>query len=171
MAQYTVVVFKITKWYKKQEKLTLFSTNFEAHVKKGTFRPYCKVKLVFAKISAKRCCGSGIFIQDPGSDFFPSRIRFFPSRIRFFSFPDPGLDPGSGSSLKNLSILTQETDIKFSQIRSRMFITDLGSWLWFFLPSRIPDSRIQGSKKHRIPDPRAGSATLRPSYIQKCFDN
>ncbi len=40
-----------------------------------------------------QCCGSGMFIPDPGSDFFPSRI------------PDPNcLHPGSSS--KNLSILT-----------------------------------------------------------------
>jgi hypothetical protein len=33
--------------------------------------------------SAKQCCGSGMFIPDPGSDFFPSRI------------PDPNcLHPG-----------------------------------------------------------------------------
>jgi hypothetical protein len=40
------------------------------------------------------------------------------------------------------------------------------SWVWD-LRSRIRDpekiysgSRIQGSKRHRIPDPRSGSATL-----------
>jgi hypothetical protein len=43
--------------------------------------------------SFKQCGGSGMFIPDPGSDFFPSRI------------PDPNcLHPGSSS--KNLSILT-----------------------------------------------------------------
>jgi hypothetical protein len=39
----------------------------------------------------KQCCGSGMFIPDPGSGFFPSRIRVFP-------IPDPGSripDPGS----------------------------------------------------------------------------
>jgi hypothetical protein len=42
-----------------------------------------------------QCCGSGMFIPDPGSDFFPSRIRTV-------SIPDPG------SASKNLSILTQK---------------------------------------------------------------
>jgi hypothetical protein len=37
-----------------------------------------------------QCCGSGMFIPDPGSDFFPSRIRTV-------SITDPG------SSSKNLS--------------------------------------------------------------------
>ena len=32
----------------------------------------------------KQSCGSGMFISDPGSDYFPSWIRIFPSRI-----PDP----------------------------------------------------------------------------------
>jgi hypothetical protein len=99
-----------------------------------------------------------MFIQDPGSDFFPSRIRFF-------SFPDPGFDPGSGSALKNLSILTQETDIKLSPKRSGMFIQDHGSWLWIF---SHPGSRIQGSKKHRIPDPRSGSRIPDPDSQHFC---
>jgi hypothetical protein len=36
----------------------------------------------------KQCCGSGMFIPDPGSDFFPSRIRIFHpgSRIRIKEF-------------------------------------------------------------------------------------
>ncbi len=40
-----------------------------------------------------QCGGSGMFIPDPGSDFFPSRIRTV-------AIPDPG------SASKNLSILT-----------------------------------------------------------------
>ncbi len=36
-------------------------------------------------LSSIRCCGSGMFITDHGSDFF-----FHPgSRIQFFSIPDP----------------------------------------------------------------------------------
>jgi hypothetical protein len=46
-------------------------------------------------IAGKQCCGSGMFIPDPGYEFFPSRIRIF-------SISDPG------SALKNLSILTQK---------------------------------------------------------------
>jgi hypothetical protein len=44
-------------------------------------------------VACQQCGGSGMFIPDPGSDFFPSRIRTV-------SIPDPG------SSSKNLSILT-----------------------------------------------------------------
>jgi hypothetical protein len=71
----------------------------------------------------------------PGSDFFPSRIRTV-------SIQDPG------SASKNLSILTQKKWF----LSSRKY--DPGC------SSRIPDpdadfypSRIQGSKRHRIPDP------------------
>ena len=103
-------------------------------------------------------------ILDPGSEFFPSRIpdpgsKFFPSWI-----PDPGskffpsriLDPGSAS--KNLSILTKKNG--FSALRNmiRVFHPGSGSRIWIltFYLSRIPildpRSRIQGSKRHRIPD-------------------
>ena len=102
---------------------------------------------------------------DPESEFFPSQIpdsgsKFFPSWI-----PDPGskffpsriLDPGSVS--KNLSILTKKNG--FSALRNmiRVFHPGSGSWIWIltFYPSRIlilyPRSRIQGSKRHRSPDP------------------
>ncbi len=47
----------------------------------------------------EQCCGSRMFIPDPGSDFFPSRI---PDPDPNFSIPDPG------SASKNLSILTQK---------------------------------------------------------------
>jgi hypothetical protein len=85
-------------------------------------------------------------ILDPGSKFFPSRIpapgsKFFPSWI-----PDPNFfHPGSAS--KNLSILT------------RVFYPGSGSLtqILTFYPSQIqildPRSRIQGSKRHRSPDP------------------
>jgi hypothetical protein len=51
------------------------------------------VFLVLLRRSFFQCCGSGMFIPDPGSDFFPCRIRPV-------SIPDPG------SSSKNFSILT-----------------------------------------------------------------
>ncbi len=80
-----------------------------------------------------RCCGSEMFIPDPGSDFIPSQIRIF-------SIPDPG------STSKNLSILTQKNCF----LSSRKY--DLGCSsqvrIRIFYPSRIP-----GSKRHRIPDP------------------
>jgi hypothetical protein len=53
--------------------------------------------LIFFKATYQQCCGSGMFIPDPGSDFFPSRI------------PDPNFSiPDPGSASKNLSILTQK---------------------------------------------------------------
>ncbi len=101
-----------------------------------------------------------LFILDP--NFFHLR-----SRIRIFSIPDPG------SASKNFSILTQNFFSKLSEI-----------WFWLFIPDPDPDflpfpdpgsrgqkgtgSWIQGSKRHRIPDPGikkapdpgSGSATL-----------
>ncbi len=55
-------------------------------------------------------------------------------------------DPGSGSASKNWSIFNQKN---FPSSRK----TDFGMvllWSWFF---SFPGSRIQGSKRHRIPDP------------------
>jgi hypothetical protein len=81
----------------------------------------------------------------PGSDFFPSRILTV-------SIPDPG------SLSKNLSILTPKKAKKWFLCSKKY---DPGC------SSRIPDpdadflpSRIQGSKRHPIPDPGSGSATL-----------
>jgi hypothetical protein len=57
-------------------------------------------------------------------------------------------------------ILAQNTDNNWSEflkIRSGINIPDPGSWLWIFF---YPGSRIQGSKKHQIPDSGSGSATM-----------
>ncbi len=76
-----------------------------------------------------QCCGSGMFIPDPGSDFFPSRIRTV-------SIPDPG------SSSKNLSTLTPKKAKKWFLISKKYYpgcssrIPDPDA---DFLPSRIPD--------------------------------
>ncbi len=77
-------------------------------------------------------------IPDPNFSHPRSRIRIFPIR-----------DPGSAT--KNLSILTQKTVSKLSEISSGLLIPDPD----FFYPSRIPDP---GHK--RAPDPGSGSATL-----------
>jgi hypothetical protein len=62
---------------------------------KQSFEPYLK-KTIKSKLSRnQQCCGSGMFIPNPGSEFF------YPgSRIRIFSIPDPE------SASKNLNILT-----------------------------------------------------------------
>jgi hypothetical protein len=43
-----------------------------------------KEEIFATKVDTKQCCGYGMFIRDPGSDFFPSRIPD-PN----FSTPDP----------------------------------------------------------------------------------
>ncbi len=116
------------------------------------------------KISSFADLGCLSWILDPGSEFFPSRIpdpgsKFFTSWI-----PDPGsdffpswmLDPWSAS--KNLSILTKKNGFSALGNMIRVFHPRSGSWIWIltFYLSRIPildpRSRIQGSKRHRIPD-------------------
>ncbi len=135
------------------------------------------------KISSFADPGCLSWILDPGSKFFPSRIpdpgsKFFPSWIpdpgsEFFPswIPDPGseffpsrmLDPRSAS--KNFSILTKKNG--FSALRNMIPVFHPGSgsriWILTFYLSRIPildpRFRIQGSKRHRIPDPGSGFAT------------
>jgi hypothetical protein len=99
-----------------------------------------------------------VFILDPGSEFFPSRIRIF-------SIPDPHQrNYGKFYNPKKWFLSSRKYDLGCT---SRIRIPD-------FLP--IPDpggqkstgSRIQGSKRDRIPDPvvkkapdpGSGSATL-----------
>ncbi len=105
------------------------------------------------------------WILDPGSECFPSQIqdsgsKFFPSWIpdpRFELFPSRILD--LRCILKNLSILTKKN--AFSALRNmiRVFHPGSGSRIWILTIylSQIsildPRSRIQGSKRHRIPDP------------------
>ena len=133
-----------------------------------------RVRLLFGSLSPSKF-GNGISsfadsgclsrILDPGSEFFPSHIpdpwsKFFASWI-----PDPGseffpsriLDPGC--ALNNLSILTKNNG--FSALGNMIRVFDPGSgsriWILTFYLSQIPildpRSRIQGSKRHRIPDP------------------
>ncbi len=61
-----------------------------------------------------QCCGSGMFIADPGSEFSPSRIRIFSI-----------LEPGS-----------EFFSSRFPDLHQRIYL-----------------SRIQGSKRHGIPNP------------------
>jgi hypothetical protein len=97
----------------------------------------------------QQCVGSGMFIPDPGSDFFPSRI------------PDPNcLHPGSRILIKEFKYFNPKKAKKWF-LSSKKYVPGCSS--------RIPDpdadflpSRIQGSKSHPIPDPGFGSATLAP---------
>ncbi len=96
-------------------------------------------------VGTDQCCGSGTFIPDPGSDFFPSRIRTV-------SIPDPG------SSSKNWSISTPKKAKKWF-FSSKKYDPGCSSRIRMLTFSH-PGSRIQGSKRHPIPDPGSGSATL-----------
>jgi hypothetical protein len=104
-----------------------------------------KNKICYLFFVMSQCGGSGMFIPDPNF-FHPG------SWIRTASIPDPG------SSSKHLSILTPKKAKKWF-LSSKKY--DPGCSF------RIPDpdadflpSRIQGSKRHPIPDPGPGSATL-----------
>jgi hypothetical protein len=117
------------------------------------------------KISSFADLGCLSRILGPGSECFPSRIRdpgskFFPSWIpdpRFEFFLSQSLDHGCIS--KNLSILTKKNG--FSALRNMIWVFHPGSgsriWILTFylswIPILDPRSRIQGSKRHRIPDP------------------
>jgi hypothetical protein len=83
-----------------------------------------------------------MFIPDPASDFFPSRIRIV-------SIPDPG------SASKNLSILTQNNG--FYAVGNMILVVHPGSRIPDpdpdFLP--IPDPGVK-----KAPDPGSGSGTL-----------
>ncbi len=95
-----------------------------------------------------QCCGSGMFIPDP--TFFHPGSELSPFRI-----PDPG------SASKNLSILTPSSRKYDPGCSSR--IPDPGSGCWL---STHPGSRIQGSKRHRIPE----IVTLHPVYFLHVVD-
>ncbi len=108
-----------------------------------------------------------MFIPDPGS-----RIRRFPipdpgSWIQIFSILDPWSmiwtfsipEPGSRMHIKEFKCFNQKNG--FSALRNmiQVFHPGSGSRIWILtvylsrIPILDPRSRIQGSKRHRIPDP------------------
>ncbi len=95
-------------------------------------------------------------VADPGSDFFPSRIRIFP-------IPDPG------SASKNLSTLTQKIVSKLSEIWSGLFIPDPdpGSGSWFF---NHPGSRGQKGTGSRIRIRNTGRRASQSTFILLCYE-
>ncbi len=93
----------------------------------GLFRQERRQRILRGKKTRKAV----LRIRDPGS-----RIRIFPSRIRIKEF---------------LSILTLKIVSKLLEIWSGLFIPDPDPDVW---PIPDPGSRIQGSKRHRIPDPQ-----------------
>jgi hypothetical protein len=58
-----------------------------------------------------------------------------------------------------------KTDTKFSKIRSEMFIPDT-CWIWIFFHPGF-QTRTQGSKKHRIPDPDPQYWALAVAHLVK----
>jgi hypothetical protein len=138
-----------------------------------------RVRLLFGSLSPSKFGNEissfadlGSRILDPGSECFPSWIqdpesKLFPSWIpdpRFEFFPSRILDPGCIS--KNLSILTKKNDLSALRNIIRVFHPGSGSRIWILtiylsqIPILDPRSRIQRSKRHRIPDPG--------SWIQVC---
>jgi hypothetical protein len=70
-----------------------------AHIHKvGRYRVYRM--FIFYRNKNIQCCGSGMFIPDPGSDFFPSRIQDPGSQLFTSRIPYPR------SASKNLSVST-----------------------------------------------------------------
>ncbi len=95
-----------------------------------------------------------MFIPDPGSDFFPSRI------------PDPNcLHPGFRILIKEFKYFNPQKAKKWF-LSSKKYDPGCSSRIpdpdADFLPSRIPDPGSRGQKgtQSRIPDPGSGSATL-----------
>ncbi len=87
-----------------------------------------------------------MFILDPGSDFFPSRI------------PDPNcLHPGSRILIKEFMYFNPQTNPKKLFLSSKKYDPGCSSRIpdpdSDFLPIPDPGSRIQGSKRHPILDP------------------
>ncbi len=85
-------------------------------------------------LSFPQCCGSGMFIPDPGSDFFPSRI------------PDPNcLHLGSRILIKEFKNFQKKTKKWF--LSSKKYDPGCSSRIpdpdTDFLPSRIPDPGVK----------------------------
>jgi hypothetical protein len=90
----------------------------------------------------------GFLSRIPDPTFFPTWIWGPGSRIRTFSIPDPG------SASRSLSILTQKNG--FLALENMIRVVHPGSrmrMLTFYPCILDPESRIQGSKRPRIPDP------------------
>jgi hypothetical protein len=98
-----------------------------------------------------QCCGSEMFIPDPGSEFFPSRI------------PDPiFFHPGSRIRIKELKYFNQKKWFLSTQKYDPGFSSRIRTPDPDFLPIADP-----GVKK--APDPGTGSATLWERF-KNCVD-
>jgi hypothetical protein len=114
----------------------------------------------------------GCLSRIPDPDFYPSRIPDLGSRI-----PDPKTATKERGD-KKLDVKPFYVATKFNKIVNYFSFEVLKKKMWanfqriielftkkivkklFKIWSWDPGSRIQGSKRHRIPDPGSGSATL-----------
>ncbi len=100
-----------------------------------------------------QCCGSGMFIPDPGSDFFPSRI------------PDPNcLPPGSRIRIKEFKYFNPKKTKKWF-LSSRKYDRGCSSRIpdpdADFLPIPDPDPGVKKGTGSRIRIRNTGST---PNY-------
>ncbi len=100
------------------------------------------IKLHGELFSLSQCCGSGMFIPDP--DFYPSQIS---QNWNYFIFEK--LKKKVGPFFKEYRNRTLPKKLSLSSLKNGFGIWDPGSRKTYFR------SRIQGSKRHRIPDLRS----------------
>ncbi len=120
------------------------------------FHPGNRIRITEFKYF-NQCCGSWMFIPDPGFEFFPSRIWIFPSRIQDPNFFHPGSEffpsqIGYRIRIKKFKYFNpKKTVSKLSEIWSELlFIPDPDP---DFLPISDPGSRGQKGTGSRFPDP------------------
>ncbi len=107
------------------------------HHSRSHLQTYCNLLKKLWKSSPQhsgnKCCGSGTFIPDPGSEFFPSRI---PGPIFFH--------PGSRISIKEFTYFNPKKWF----ISSRKYDPGCSSRIRIltFYPSPIPDPGYMGQK-------------------------
>jgi hypothetical protein len=108
--------------------------------------PTYPVSSYLSLVHSSQWCGSAMFIPDPWS------------RIRLFVIPDPNcFHPGSRIRIKKFKYFNPKKWGLNSGNMIRVVHPGSGSWLFIH-----PVSRIQGSKRHRIPDPDPQPCLLHP---------
>jgi hypothetical protein len=114
-----------------------------AYCSKGHISYILFFLLLYTKIVGRhrQCRGSGMFSPDPGSEVFHPG-----SRIPIQGQKD--FYPGSGTASRNVSIFNPKHSFKALGNIIRYVHPGSGSWFVTHL-----GFRIQGSKRHRIPDP------------------
>ena len=95
----------------RKSRFTTVSTTPVANLPLVSTTPAANFATSFASVvdTGGQCCGTGMFILDPGSDFFPSRIPDSGSELSPSRIPDPG------SASKNLNVLTQKKRVLSSR--------------------------------------------------------